>query len=202
MEGNLPVAAPAVPATGFPQVDSYDEEAYRWRPGDSFARVSETYYRTPKYERALVLFNRQHPRAVDGIRQEPPVLEPGQTIYIPPARILERNFPQAISTGTAPPETAPGAAGATPPVGLAPPVRPGEAAAAAAGGANRADGRLYRVRRPGEWFYEIARRTLNSPDRWWEIARLNPRYNPQYPLPEGTILRLPSDARVDLSETP
>ena len=49
-------------------------------------------------------------------------------------------------------------------------------------------------------FRDIAGRTLGNRDRWIDIYKLNGRFNPEYPLPIGTILRMPSDARVDAGD--
>jgi hypothetical protein len=46
---------------------------------------------------------------------------------------------------------------------------------------------------------EIARRTLNDGNRWYDVYRLNPTLNPrpELPIPSGTILRLPPEAKVE-----
>src|SRR5262249_31759082 len=63
-----PVIVPAVsPSTGqegitqVGNVDSYDEETYICRANDTFRSISQAFFHTDKYERALVLFNRAHP---------------------------------------------------------------------------------------------------------------------------------------------
>jgi nucleoid-associated protein YgaU len=40
-------------------------------------------------------------------------------------------------------------------------------------------------------FLQIAWRALGDGERWVEIYRLNPQYNPKAPVPGGTVLRLP-----------
>jgi hypothetical protein len=42
---------------------------------------------------------------------------------------------------------------------------------------------------------QIAARELKNPDRWSEIAALNPSWRPEYPLPAGTVLALPASER-------
>jgi hypothetical protein len=183
-------------------VDSFDEETYACRPGDSFRSISEQYYRSPRYERALLLFNRNHPRASEPVRQDPPILNAGQPVFLPPARVLEKQYPSAISDGV-PLPSAPAAPASPAPVGLdaprpvaAPPSAPTTSWSVPPGGPT------YRVRRGGEMFREMARHTLGDAERWWDIYRLNAKYNPSGPVPEGTVLLLPAGARVDPEDRP
>jgi nucleoid-associated protein YgaU len=63
--------------------------------------------------------------------------------------------------------------------------------------------RTYQVPQNGETFWEISRKTLGNPNRWSEIRRLNPKIEPQYPVPGGTILKMPPDARLgSVAQTP
>lgn len=55
---------------------------------------------------------------------------------------------------------------------------------------------IYKVRRNGETMRGIARHTLNTSERWNEVARLNPHLSADSVLPEGTVVRLPADACV------
>lgn len=232
---------PVPPVT--PQVEAYDELIYRCKQGDTFQSISSTYYQSDKLAKALLTFNRSHPRGSDGMRQEPPVLQPGDMVFIPPQRILERKYgasipdhvplppvPVAASPPIAPPASAPlappaasappaftpaaaaPAASAPPPIGLVPPRAPGAAATFAPPAAAQPPAgnswatptgeKQYRVRRNGEMIRDIAGRTLNNRDRWIEIYKLNMRFNPEYPVHEGTVLRLPNDARVDPADRP
>jgi hypothetical protein len=186
-----------------PQVDSYDEETYHCRANDTFRTISQEFYRTDKYERALMLFNRSHPLATDAVRQDPPRLQAGQPVYVPPARILERYYPAAIADGTTSP------AGVQAPVEAEklPALRPmptttKSVASPKSAKEPAAKEKLYRVRANGEMILEVARRTLSNGDRWPEIYRLNPKLNPQSLIPAGTQLRLPSDAQVDAADRP
>jgi MraZ protein len=52
----------------------------------------------------------------------------------------------------------------------------------------------YKVRHGGETMRDIAKHTLNTSDRWSEVARLNPHLSSDAMLPEGTVVRLPADA--------
>jgi hypothetical protein len=170
-------------------VESYDEESHVCRSNDTPESVSLEYYRTPRYARAVVLFNRDHPRAADGIKQEPPQMPAGQVIYIPPARVLEKNYQSAVNESPSP--------AAIGPLSPAPMSSPAPAPPNAAGV------RLYPVRQKnGEMLYQIAQRTLGTGDRWYEIALLNPQFKPEQPVPFGQQLKLPSDAKIEQADAP
>ena len=177
-------ATPAAAATA--QAESWDEETYLCRENDSFKSISERFYRTDRYERALLLFNRNHPLAADWTRQDAPTLPVGQAVYIPPSHMLDKRYTGSIPGLTMLPERD----------------------AAAAGGSGAANSKKpegyqrYKVRPGGEKFLEIARRTLNSSERWSEIYRLNRLYKPNDLIPAGTILWLPADARLEPADTP
>jgi hypothetical protein len=195
----LTVAVPSAVASGsigtISQVESYDEETYSFKPGDTFRTISQAFYRTDKYERALLLFNRNHPLAADGIRLDPPVLQAGQSVYLPPSRILEKYYSAVISDSPA----------GSSPSSLAPSPNRLESASPSApivSGQNPSYEKKYRVGGNGEMFLEVARRTLGNENRWLEIYRLNPRFDPKDPIPAGSELRLPADARVDPQSAP
>ena len=204
--GNLPPlgGSPPVmsPAPVVPQVESYDEQMYRWKAGDTFGAIARNYYGSDRYEKALLLFNRDHPRAADGVRLDPPALQADQLVFVPPANVLAKQYPQAIGAQVAsaqpvpvqpaPVQTLPTASA----VGLAAPVR--DPAVTQTGSAEK----FYKVRGNGEWFRDIARNILKDGDRWWDIARLNTQYDPAHLVPTGTLLRVPSDARIDLQNQP
>jgi nucleoid-associated protein YgaU len=170
-------------------VESYDEESHVCRANDTPESVSQEYYNTPRYARALVQFNRDHPKGSEGVKQEPPQLPAGQMLYIPPARVLQKNYANAI--GESP---SPAAIG-----NLAPPPMPGSAPQTP----SAAGVRLYSIHQQnGEMLYQIAQRTLGTGDRWYEIALLNPQFKPEQPVPFGQQLKLPSDARIGASDAP
>jgi nucleoid-associated protein YgaU len=164
-------------------VESYDEETYICKPGDTFASISRQYYQAEKYERALLVFNRNHPRASDVIRQDPPLLNAGQPVYIPPLRVLEKQYASVIPDHIPLPPSVPPSplAGSTPGYPASSPV---------------SGDRLYRVRANGEMIWDIAQRTLGKGERWAEIYGLNPQLNPQQPVPGGYTLHLPADASI------
>ena len=207
------VASPAIPlpsgpgssGTAAPYVESYDEITYRSKAGDTFANIAREQFNSDAYANALLAYNRSHPQnqspAADNLRRDVPVLQPGQPVYVPPLRILEKQFPVQgltpvpVAAPVAP--LAPAAANAYTPPTPAPATGFSRSAPAA--------GNTYQVRQPGESFRDIARRTLGNPDRWYDIARLNPQLPPTaypYALTGGTILHMPADARVDGRRTP
>src|SRR5262249_10629916 len=83
---------------------------------------------------ALMLFNRTHPLAAQGVLHNPPALQVGQAVFIPPLSILEKRhsaaipeltpvqvqFPPATTErrgNSSPPATTPPPAPAAPPTG-------------------------------------------------------------------------------------
>jgi nucleoid-associated protein YgaU len=138
--------------------------------------------------------------------QDPPVLQPGQPVYIPPVRILEKYYGAPVLN---PPPRSPSApsparatersdgAGAqpanlslvgfgTPIKSLPPPDRPP----------------LYRVHEGGEMMREVARRALGTADRWTEIYDLNRQFDPKDAIPAGSTLLLPKDAHISPQDAP
>ncbi len=188
---------PGQPGPLVPRVESYDEETYICKAGDTFAGISTRYYYTDKYALALLRFNRNHPLAAVGIAQEPPVLQAGQPVYIPPLRILEKQY---LSVPADPnPITQVGAPSPAPidPRNPALPSVPAVTMPPGKSWSTPSGERTYQVPDKGEVFLEIAKKTLGNAERWGEIYRLNPQYDPKYVIPAGTTLRLPADARVE-----
>jgi nucleoid-associated protein YgaU len=195
------------PVGGNPQVESYDEDTYTSKANDTFRTISQAVYHSEQYEHALQLFNRNHPLAGPGLRQDPPALQAGQPVYIPPVRILEKYYgaPQ-LELPPRPPSGAPpsrgsersDAAGTAQPanlslVGFGTPIK-------SLPSPDRTP--LYRVQDGGELMREVARRTLGNGDRWTEIYRLNPRFDPKEILPAGSTLQLPRDAHITPQDVP
>jgi hypothetical protein len=187
-----PIAVPMPPgsasfiAARTPQVESYDEETYLCRANDTFEAISARVYSSKDYAQALMLFNRNHPRATAALQKDPPVLAEGQALYIPPIRILQKQYASAIP-GYKP-------APATP----APDVTRTTARSLPSSPSPQ-----YRVRKANEMIPIIARDTLGSVDRWTEIYQLNKGHiDPAYPLPVGTVLAMPADAKVPPENKP
>ncbi len=175
-----PVPAPEARPPA-PQVESFNEEEYRWRAGDTFESLSRAKYQTPRYAQALLEYNRAHPIAGDDFQAGVTAPQVGRAVYIPPAAILEKRFGNVI-TGPATPS-------------YSSPAAPTRGAAPSAGPA-------YRVGARGEYLRAVAMRALGDSERWQEVLRLNPSVSPAYPVPPGSVLRLPADARVPSENTP
>ncbi|MBM4072969.1 MAG: hypothetical protein FJ271_29185 [Planctomycetes bacterium] len=198
-----PITINPDPSKG-PQVKSYDVEQYVTKADDtSFARISQKLYGSDRYARALAAFNKDHPFASEGLKQEPARLQPGQAVYFPPVHVLESKYPWAIGEAAPAPGGNSGArpitiGGAEPLVpsvgnpntmsGPPPGTRPPQTASV-----NSDNTRNYTVREGGEHILEIARTVLRSSSRWIEVYRLNPSVRPEYPIPAGTVLRLPAN---------
>lgn len=166
-----PLAPPA-------DVEVFDETRTMAQAGESFRSISaRAYGGAENYAEALLWYNRNHPLAGDGIRQEPPSLA-GQAIFIPvDRRVLEKRYPNLIS-GVAPSGTT-GSHGATAP----------------AAGARYPTYRV--VKTDGETMLSIAQQTLGNGYRWKEISMLNPDLPTEFAVQAGKVLRLPPDARVE-----
>jgi hypothetical protein len=176
----------SAPPSNSPAVESYDEETFTSRPTDSFQTISQNFFQTDKYARALLLFNRDHPLANSAVKSEPPLLQAGQQVYVPPARILEKYYAAAIDPKSS---AAPAIPTGTRVGILSGPETPAPPPATAI----RADAAsTYRVAGTGEMIRDIARRTLGDAERWPEIYRLNPNIDPKEAVPTGSELRLPA----------
>src|SRR5262249_50372228 len=163
---------------------------------------------TKKHADALLLNNRDAPRPQPGTRSTPPQLEAGMPVFVPPVDVLENRYGHVIpGHAGGSPKTVPSAP--APPGGrvervVAPPLPTAvqqsgspTIGAATAWSSDPKKGKTYQVRNPGEPLFEIARRTLGNGSRWTEIYRLNPNLRPEVPIPGGTVLRMPDDARVE-----
>jgi len=184
----------AKPATR-PSSDSYLEEEYKIRGGENFNTVSKRFYYNEKYAQALEKYNRDYPLAPASMRQDPSKLTNGQTLWIPPIRILEKRYPDVI------PDFRPVTSQSTslPPQAQTPTWTTASSNSGAKPLSNSPSYKTYRVRDGGETMQDIARRTMGNTLAWSEIYRLNPSLNPSAatPIPAGTLLRLPSEAKVD-----
>jgi hypothetical protein len=193
----VPVPAAATPAVGgaVPVVKNHTDETYHCKPGDtSFEQLSQKFYGTPKYAKALLEYNRQHVLAKANIMQEPPRLDPNQAVYYPPQNILEIQFGKYLQDAAPAPVQSPPVVKISQPMPLAgpsgpinpPPPNPATADPTVA----------YRVPPQGQWVFDIAKQTLGNGMLWPEILRLNPTLRTDQPIPGGTELRLPATAKL------
>jgi hypothetical protein len=184
---NLQPAGGTRPAPKAPASDSFLEEEYRLQSGDTFAGVSKRFYFSDKYSIALQQYNRDYPIGSPNLKQDPPRLAAGTSVWIPPIRVLEKRYPTMIADYK--PLT--NAAVAGPATAASPTWTPTPARQVAA------STKTYRVREGGESMIDIARRMLNNPQAWNTIYQLNPSLNANAsaPIPAGTLLRVPGDAR-------
>lgn len=168
---NQPASSPAgeVPPGFEPirreTVQTWEEDIYTWQVGDSFAAVSRRFYEgSDLYAQVLLEYNRKHAMAPTGLRGNPPTVQPGQKIFIPPVFVLEKQYAAFLPRNPALPVASSTA-------------RPGD--------------RTYRVEDNGELLFDIAKKTQT---RWEDIYLLNKGHRPERPIPGGTVLRLPATA--------
>jgi hypothetical protein len=206
------VVAPKPAVAIQPVVKQYDVQSYACKADDTtFEVLAQNYYHSQRYAQALLQYNRDYLRGADEVKQNPPRLQPGVVVFFPPAHVLEEQYGKAIP-GLAPlPSAAPaqGAVSSGPPslpsgaeraAVAVPVVPPARSSGVIPANAQVAPGgtKQYRVQSPeGEPMYLIAQRTLGDSNRWAEIMRLNPTVQPERPVPQGTSLVLPGDARVE-----
>jgi hypothetical protein len=177
-----PRAVAPTPPNGAPLVDSWDERTYVARPGDTFAAISQSEYKTEDYAKALQMYNRNHPRAGDAMRRDG-TMSPGDRIYLPPSPVLERRHADVIVRSKPKPVTA-GSVGGD---GFGGTVQ-AEFHTPAARPANT----TYKVQGRGETLFQIAAQQLHDGNRWGEIATLNPRVPTDGAVLGGTILQMPA----------
>jgi hypothetical protein len=73
-----------------PVATSYDEAIPRVKAGDTFEKLSQTYYGTDRYAQALQQYNRNHPLAQDSLKDGR--LVPGESVIVPAAAKLEESY--------------------------------------------------------------------------------------------------------------
>jgi hypothetical protein len=186
------------------QVRDWDVITYHAAQGDTFATISKSQYKDEKYEQALLKYNRDN----GGFDQSSAVLTPGKPVLIPDLSALESLYSDIIPgykpvTPAATPAT--GTTGTEPrlqsstdktPMATTPVVQVSTKK-------NTQAGPSYQVRQDGETYFTIAQKTLAKTERWSEIYHLNgDQYDPKNPVPRGTLLRLPADARVERTDKP
>ncbi len=147
-----------------PKVITFTEKVVAAYAGETFDRISQREYGSERYGQALMLFNRNHPLATDNAATDGGTLKTGQRVYLPPREVLESRYPSAINKGDATETQRSNAAPAS---------------------------RKYTVPVGGELMVKIAQRELGDLERWREINLMNPGWDPQRPVPAGTVLMLP-----------
>lgn len=179
-----------------PMVRDSSPDLYECRQGEtSFATLSQRLYGSDRYAEALQAYNRTHSGALKNgslLTLNPPILNPGQQVLVPPKDLLERDVRTPTINVPSPPNM-------TPAVKLAPVSPVGGVGVAPITAPSIGSGRNYVVRNPnGESILDIAEQTLGKRDRWTDIYRLNqsnPNVQPQSLLriPAGTDLKMPTN---------
>ena len=169
------------PRNGAPVVDSWDERTYVAKPGDTFATISLSEYKTEDYAKALQLYNQNHPRTGDAMRRDG-TMAPGDRIYLPPSPVLEKRHADVIVRSRPKPVTV----GPTGGDGFGPVQADFRVPAAAPVYPT------YKVQGGGETLFRIAAQHLHDGNRWSEIAALNPGAPTDGNVPGGTILKMPT----------
>jgi hypothetical protein len=163
----------------------HDMQTHQARNGETFASLSQNAYGDNKYANALQMYNRDY-----GPNRTVTTLQAGQTVLVPPLQFLQERYASAIGgarSNITNVSVAP--VSINPPVPLpmnnnTPPLPTADAT------------KTYRVPPEGQLMYAIALQTMGDGNRWSEIYRLNPNLQPLQPVPGGTMLRLPSNAKV------
>ncbi len=146
-----------------------DEQTYATRPGDTYWKISERFYGSGAYFKALYEHNRRTLR-------NPDRLQAGADLHVPDEATLRRLYPALCPASTRKTAAA------------------GRATRAVATARNTEP--IYVVE-DGDTLYEIARSKLGKSSRWGEIFELNRDVlgDKLDALSPGTELVLPADAR-------
>lgn len=167
------------------EVKVTNAQSYVARAGDSFASLSKAVYGVETYGNALLAFNRDYNREYN---RSSTTLQPGQKVMLPSRQLLQDQYAAALADNRSG-VIASGGISINPPIPVMPksnqPVPPTSDVT-----------KSYRVPAAGQPIYELAIQTLGDGARWTEIYRLNPNLDPLQPIPGGTVVRLPVNARV------
>lgn len=191
----LGVKPDPIPLVRVPNADTKvtSMQAYTVQEADTLPGISQRSYGSDKYSSALLAFNRAKNKdslVTAHLLGNTPRLVKGMELIIPPPEFLSANYGQLIQESAA--------ADNQVPFSIKPPT------AAPLGAANPNAGQLakastpdptrrYRVPDQGQYVIDIAAKSLNNPNRWVEILRLNPSLRPEFPIPGGTELQLPAN---------
>jgi hypothetical protein len=165
----------------------HDMQSYQVRGGETFASVSQHAYGSDRYAAALQMYNRDY-----GPNRTVTTLQAGQMVMLPPLQFLQERYASAIGDARSNITNV-----SVAPVSINPPVpmpvpMPNTTPTLPTTDATK----TYRVPAEGQLLYAIALQTMGDGNRWSEIYRLNPNLQPLQPVPGGTMLRLPSNAKV------
>lgn len=172
---------PAPPLTGGSKPDkrdNYEEDWHTERAGDTYVMISNEYYKSAEYARALEAYNKDRRK-------------PGEAIIrVPPPWVLQEQFPNLIGKADKPAAVEDRGAGT---VKFEPATPTGAGSRPAPPPAGGTGSNEYRVTaEAGETIREIARKALGNPEAWKKLWDQNPALDPTQPIPAGTILRLPT----------
>jgi nucleoid-associated protein YgaU len=152
----------------------------------------------PVFIPPLELLEEHHGSAIPGLKPLPQIPASG-TVTVGSSSPA----PGLGGSGAIPVPPAPGPSGlvpvpAVPVPAVAAPTPPANVVPANAWAAAGKAEKVYRVPPGnGEPLYLIARKTLGDGQRWSEIYGLNPSVRADLPIPPGTVLMMPADARLD-----
>lgn len=167
------------------KVTNYDAQSFVARQGDTFASLGREKYGAESYGNALLAFNRDYNREFN---PNSTTLLPGQKVMLPSRQFLRDRYATAVADNR-PGLSAGGGITIKQPVPVIPksnvPAPPTSDVT-----------KSYRVPAAGQPIYELAIQTLGDGGRWTEIYRLNPNIDPLRPIPGGTVVRLPVNART------
>src|SRR5262249_32251615 len=103
---------PLPPVGGKPTVESFTEQEYVIKEGDTFEGISKQFYMKPDYAEALRLYNRNDSLLSDISRNGAEGLKPGQRLSLPHTYSLEKGcgdaIPRVRPAGATVPAPAPG----------------------------------------------------------------------------------------------
>ncbi len=185
-----PAAQPRVNELQEANPDTYDEEWYYCKQGDTLEGICQKFFGVTKYAAALRQYNLDR-NYTASFRSAQPSFAQGQVVKVPPARVLERKYPNAIpgfhamASTTMDNQQSGGASGTN--------ATPGTPAASL-GPVGRDDlgsPTEYIVPRSNMTLRDIAKEELRNPDEWQRIFLLNRQINPSAAIPQGTKIYLP-----------
>ncbi len=157
-----------VPKPAETKRDAYEEDWHTPEGSQTYTWISNFYYKSADYAKALEAYNREKRR-------------PGETIVrVPPTWVLDEKFPDLTGKTGKVPELKPTSGLKFEPVETSPKPAPATASDE------------YRVTaEAGETIREIAGKVLGDSNAWQRLYKLNSNIDPTLPIPTGTVLRLP-----------